>query len=74
MSFQNDREAFCLANTYNLSPPRKKNPARLRLVDPGKYEPDHTPTAASRCMVLASYIDKTNVIVQYTVEDLENFI
>jgi len=71
MSYQNDSEAFCLANTYNLMPPRMLNQAYLRVPYTGKFEPDATPTANSRCMVLAQCNDKTNCIVKYTVADLE---
>jgi hypothetical protein len=65
MSYVNDAEAFCLANTYNLSPPRATNPRRLRNVNAGKYEPDHNESAETRCMTLAHWQDKTNVIIQY---------
>lgn len=70
MTSKNDREAFCLATTYGFNPPHKKNPARLRIVDTGKYEPDHNLFAATRTMVLASYIDETNILIKYTPEDL----
>lgn len=70
MGYINDREAYCLANTYGFNPPRKKNPARLRIQDTGKYEPDHTPAATTRCMVLASFIDKTNILIKYAPADL----
>lgn len=65
MTVQNDLEALILAVGYNLSPPRAVYPARIRLTNTGKYEPDHFPTAELRCMVLAHYNDKTNIIVQY---------
>ena len=71
MGYTNDKEAFCLANTYGFNPPRKVNPANKRKVDTGKYEPDHFPTAASRCMVLAHWFDKTNILIKYTPADLE---
>jgi hypothetical protein len=69
--FKNDQEAFVLANTYGFNPPRKVNPARLRIVDTGKYEPDHDYTAVTRCMVLASFVDKTNILVKYTPAELQ---
>ena len=71
MTFQNDKEAFCLANTYNFTPPRKVGPARLRITDPGKFEPDHDEEAETRCMVFAHWLDKTNVIIQYVPAELE---
>jgi len=71
MSFQNDREAFCLANTYGFCPPQAVYPARTRRTDPGKYEPDHFPEAETRCMVLAHYAGKTNVLIQYKPAELE---
>jgi hypothetical protein len=71
MSYTNDTEAFCLANTYNLVPPRITQPVRSKNLDSGKYEPDHTPEADSRCMVLAHWIDHTNIIVQYEPGSLE---
>jgi hypothetical protein len=65
MTYQNDREAFCLANTYGLLPPHAVYPSRIRNTNTGKYEPDHTPEAESRCMVLAHYSGRSNIIVQY---------
>lgn len=71
MSYQNDKEAYCLANTYNLNPPRIISPVRKRQLDAGKYEPDHFEAAETRCMVLAHWKDHTNVIVQYRPAELE---
>jgi len=71
MEYQNDIEALCLASTYNLSPPRKVGPARLRQTDPGKYEPDRNIYPATRCMVLAHWLDKTNAIVQYNPAEIK---
>jgi hypothetical protein len=70
MSKVNNEQAFCLANTYGFCPPRKIGPARLRIQDTGKYEPDHFPTATTRTMVLASWVDKTNILVKYTPAEL----
>jgi len=72
MSFQNDKEAFKLANTYGLNPPRATNPRKIRSQNTGKYEPDHKPEAATRCIVLAHWIDKTNLLVKYSPEELLN--
>ena len=71
MSFSNDQQAFCLANTYGFSPPRATNPRHKRLQDSGKYEPDHNLTPALRCMVLAHWQDKTNMIIQYVPAELD---
>jgi hypothetical protein len=65
MSYVNDREAYILANTYGLNPPKKAGPARLRLQNTGKFEPDRRPYQPTRSMVLASWVDTTNIIVQY---------
>jgi hypothetical protein len=70
MGYKNDTEAFILANTYGFNPPRKRNPARLRIVDTGKYEPDHNAFAETRTIVLASWVDKTNILIQYTPAEL----
>jgi hypothetical protein len=70
MSYINDREAYCLANTYNLMPPVPVYPARTRNINSGKYEPDHDEAAASRCMVLAHFAGGSNCIVQYTPAEL----
>jgi hypothetical protein len=59
------QDAYRLANTYGLNPPRQAGPARLRNTYTGKYEPDHYPEAELRSMVLAGYTDKTNILVQY---------
>jgi hypothetical protein len=68
-----EREAFILAFTYGFNPPRASGPARLRGQNLGKYEPDHNPYASTRSMVLASFVDKTNVIIQYKPAELTNF-
>ena len=70
MSNKNDKEAYCLANTYGFNPPRKVGPARLRIQDTGKYEPDHLYNGVTRTMVLASWLDKTNILIKYTPADL----
>jgi len=71
MSFVNDNEAFCLANTYNLTPPRAINPCRNRRTSAGKYEPDRKEFEETRTMVLAHWFDKTNILVKYTPAELE---
>jgi len=65
MSYTNDKEAFTLARTYNLLPPRQTGPARIHRIDTGKYEPDLDEESPTRCMVLAHWIDHTNILVQY---------
>lgn len=65
MAGGNNIEAYTLASTYNLVPPLPVYPSRIRNINSGKFEPDHTPAAESRCMVLAHYANKTNIIVQY---------
>jgi hypothetical protein len=70
MTYRNDREAFILANTYGFNPPRKIGPARLRIQNSGKYEPDHNEGADTRTIVLASWVDKTNILIQYAPEEL----
>ena len=70
MSYINDQEAFTLANTYAFNPPKKIGPARLRITDSGKFEPDHREYQATRSMVLASFVDATNIIIQYHPDEL----
>lgn len=70
MNFNNQTEAYILANVYGFNPPRRVNPARNRTVNTGKFEPDRNDTAASRTMVLAHWIDKTNILIKYTPADL----
>lgn len=69
-SWTNEKQNYCLAVTYGLNPPRKSNPAYKREVNTGKFEPDHNLLAAQRCMVLASFLDKTNCLVLYKPADL----
>jgi hypothetical protein len=57
--------AFTLANKYNLSPPRCIRGGRKRTLNNGKFEPDRNTNPLNRCMILAHWQDKTNVIVQY---------
>lgn len=71
IDYIDDKEAFILANTYNMSPPRKVGPARLRIQDAGKYEPDCKGNAETRTMTLAHWMDKTNILVQYNPAELE---
>ncbi len=70
MSVQNDFEANILAIVYGFNPPRIIAPIHARLLDHGKYEPDHNEAAETRCMVLAHWKDKTNIIIQYTPDEL----
>jgi len=65
MSYETDKSAFILANTYGFNPPRKVGPARLRIQNTGKYEPDHKMPTEIRTMVLASWVDKTNILIKY---------
>lgn len=64
-------EAYILANTYGFNPPRKRGPARLRIVDTGKFEPDHNYAGETRTMVLASWVDKTNILIKYVPAELD---
>lgn len=59
MSYQNDKEAYDLAVTYGLMP-----------IPAGKYEPDATPEAATRCIVLAHYNSACNLLILYHPADL----
>ena len=70
MSWENNRQAYCLASTYGLSPPRAVSPVRRRPIESGKFEPDHAPLAENRCMVIANWFDKTNVLVLYEPQNL----
>lgn len=69
--YQNDKEAYCLANTYGFCPPMAVYPAKRRQSNAGKYEPDHNVGAETRCMVLAHFSGATNILVQYSPDDLE---
>lgn len=71
MSYKNDKEAFCLANTYGLHPPVRISPSRIKRTDTGKFEPDHNVGAETRTMVLAHWLDKTNLLIQYKPAELE---
>jgi len=71
MDYQNDIEAFCIANTYGFSPPRRSGPARLRRVDSGKYESDCMQGQPTRSMIFAHWQDHTNILIQYHPADLE---
>ena len=65
MSINNFKQAYSLANTYGFTPPRDIGPARLRITDAGKFEPDHDEEADFRTIVLAHWIDKTNCLIKY---------
>jgi hypothetical protein len=65
VELQNDREAFCLARTYNLVPRRHLPYFGTHNYDTGMYEPDHVPEADVRTIVLAHIIDKTNILIKY---------
>jgi len=64
-------EAHTLANVYGFNPPRKERGGRLRYQNTGKFEPDRRLGEETRSMILASYLDKTNILVQYRPADLE---
>lgn len=58
-------QAHILAIDYGLLPPAKCHATGGSQVVEGKFEPDHTPLAETRCMVLAHWYDHTNILVQY---------
>jgi hypothetical protein len=66
-----DLEAFTLAETYGLMPARSGSKTAGTSPVSGKYEPDHTPTAETRFMVLAHWQDGSNVLVKYNPAELE---
>ena len=68
---QTDKEAYKLAKTYNLLPDQKKAGRGPKGVDVGKYEPDLNPEAASRTIVIASYIGRCNLLVRYSPAELD---
>jgi hypothetical protein len=70
MTFQNDKEAYCLASTYNFVPRRYLPYVGTHNYDTGMYEPDHFPAAASRCMILAHIVDHTNILIKYKPAEL----
>lgn len=70
MSFADDTEAFVLANLYGFNPPRKIGPARNRTQNTGKFEPDHLEGEETRTMVLASFVDATNILIKYHPDEL----
>lgn len=65
-----DKEAFIIAKSYGFNPTRKVGRYRSDNVDAGKYEPDHRLGEPLRSMVQASWLDKTNIIIQYAPADL----
>jgi hypothetical protein len=65
MPYQDAREAFCLANTYGLTPPRAVYPSRIRLTNTGKYEFDYNDVTGTHQLILAHYNDKTNILLEY---------
>jgi len=70
-TYQEDVEAHCLANTYNLTPPRSVGPAKRRPQENGKYEPDRREGEEQRNMVLANWQDKTNILILYNPDELD---
>lgn len=70
MSFKNDKEAFCLASTYNFVPRRYRPYVGTHNYDTGMYEPDHFPNAETRYMILAHIADNTNVLIKYRPSEL----
>jgi len=70
MRWPEDNQAYTMAITYGLLPPKKIHRKGSSQMDHGKYEPDRLLAAESRTMVLASFFDKTNILVRYTPEDL----
>jgi hypothetical protein len=65
-------EAYVLAKVYGLLPPQPCYRARWRNTNTGKFEADKKAGESSRCMLLASYVDKTNVLIKYNPAELEN--
>lgn len=78
---KNMQEAFILARAYNILPPHRVSgsiPAEVRYredlhprtTNRGKFEPDKTPDAEIRCMVLAHFSDRSNLLIKYRPADL----
>ena len=67
----NNFQAVKLAKTYNFLPDQARAGRGGRAVDAGKYEPDLNPEAASRTMVIASYIGRSNLLIRYNPAELE---
>ena len=59
MSYQNDREAYILAQAYAFCP-----------FDGAKYEPDDWPGAETRWMILAHPPFAINILPQYHPDEL----
>jgi len=70
MGFQNDKEAWILANTYALCPPWSASPTDENGRIYGKYEPDHQEGEAERFMILAQLNDATNILILYDPHEL----
>jgi len=70
MADLNELEAFILAKSYGLLPGHSVGPSRARRVNTGKFEPDRKPTGNKRCMTLAHFSGKTNIIIQYVPDEL----
>ena len=64
-SIQDANEAFTLATTYNFSPVRPHRYIQNRQPRAGKFEPDLTPLAAERCILLAYTQDHTKILIKY---------
>lgn len=71
MSFIEDTHAYILAVRYGLTPPRKIGPAQQRIIDEGKFEPDDRAGDPERTIVLAHWLDKTNMLIKYKPADLD---
>lgn len=65
MIYQCDKEAYCLANTYNLVPRRNLPYVGTHNYDTGMYEPYHYEDENHVFMILAHIIDHTNILIKY---------
>lgn len=63
--FRQNSVAYKLAVSYGLNPPKQSTPVYRRIPNTGKYEPEYVEGADEQCIILASYVDKTNILVKY---------
>jgi hypothetical protein len=67
-TWQDKHDANLIARKMNFLPAYAVAPARLRATDPGKYEPDRYIGANQRCILLAHFADKSNVLATYKLD------
>ncbi len=65
------REAYILAKDYNFLPDAKEDGKTAPIIYPGMFEQHSPEEAQEKTITIASYRDKSNLMIKYRPADLQ---